>query len=301
MKKFVTLLLCSIVLLVSFPMTARADFGPKPSVQIDFKGLGDELCYGTLLSDRESTGPSSAWNGNESDARHNENEYYSWAELDYETWKAFVDYKDADGFYFLQEGWRVDETKELNWTYYPPYTFKILLYYPESGNYVVSETYERYAFDSYFTVDLEEMKISEGTETSVMVAKESYNYTWEIISLVVRIIATILIEIAIAYVFWYKNKMQIRFIMIVNLITQVILNVALNVVNYRSGFLAFCLAYVGYELIVLLIEVLIYQKALPRWDAKKRWRYLPALYALIANVASCVIGFLIVKWIPGIG
>ena len=74
MKKFMTLLLCSIVVLVSFPMTARADFGPKPSVQIDFKGLEDELCYGTLLSDRESTGPSSAWDGNESDARHNENE-----------------------------------------------------------------------------------------------------------------------------------------------------------------------------------------------------------------------------------
>ena len=54
MKKFMTLLLCSIVLLVSFPMTAKADFGPKPSVQIDFEGLGDELCYGTLLSDLQT-------------------------------------------------------------------------------------------------------------------------------------------------------------------------------------------------------------------------------------------------------
>ena len=105
MKKFMTLLLCSIVLLVSFPMTAKADFGPKPSVQIDFEGLGDELCYGTLLSDRKSTGPSTAWDGTESDARHNENEHYSYATLDYETWKKFIDYKDSDGFYFLQESW----------------------------------------------------------------------------------------------------------------------------------------------------------------------------------------------------
>lgn len=32
-----------------------------------------ELCYATLLSSKESTGPSSAWNGREEDARHNEN------------------------------------------------------------------------------------------------------------------------------------------------------------------------------------------------------------------------------------
>lgn len=299
MKKVVTMLICMFVLCMSYSNVSRADFGPKPSVHVNFENLGEELCYATLLSERESTGPATAWNGIESDAMHNGNENYSWAELDYETWKAFVDYKDANGFYFLQEGWRVDETKELIWSYYPPYTFKILLYFPESGNYFVSETYQRYAFASYYTVDLEEMKISEGTE--ILVAEESYDFTWEIISLVARIIATILIELAIAYAFLYKNKKQIRFITIVNLVTQVILNVALNIVNYRSGFLVFCLAFVGYELIVLLIEVLVYQNTLPKWDTKKRMRYLPALYALVANVASCLLGFLIVKWIPGIG
>ena len=54
-------------------MTVRADMGPKPSVQITFKGLGDELCYGTLLSKDISTGPSTAWDGTEEDARHNGN------------------------------------------------------------------------------------------------------------------------------------------------------------------------------------------------------------------------------------
>lgn len=301
MKKFVTMMMCMLVLCMSYSSVSRADFGPKPSVQIDFEGLGDELCYGTLLSEYESTGPSSAWNGIESDARHNGNEYYSWATLDYETWKAFVDYEDSDGFYFLQEGWIVNETKELNWTYYPPQRFKILLYFPASDSFVVSGIYEKYAFDSYFTVDMSDLNVSTTGTTDIMIAEESYDYTWEVISLVARIAATILIEVAIAYVFLYKNAMQVKFIIIVNMVTQVILNVALNIVNYRSGYLMFCFAFVGYEIVVFMIESLIYQKTLPRWDSKKRWGYLPATYALVANVASCLIGFLLAKWIPGIG
>lgn len=31
-------------------ITARADSGPKPSVRIQFKNMGDDLCCGTLLS-----------------------------------------------------------------------------------------------------------------------------------------------------------------------------------------------------------------------------------------------------------
>lgn len=298
MKKFITLLLCSIVLIVSVPMTAKADFGPKPSVQIDFKGLGEELCYGTLLSESKSTGPSTAWDGSESDARHNENEYYSWAELDYETWKAFVEYEDSDGFYFLQEGWRCDETKELNWTYYPPSRFKILLYFPETETFFVSGIYERYAFDSHFTIDMKDLDIAEVTDEPVLVAKESYNYLEEILSFAARVIATILIEILVAYVFLYYRKKQIRLIIVVNVITQIALNVALSIIDYRSGFLAFTFAYVGLELLVFAIEAVVYKLTLPRWDEKQRAKWLPIGYAFVANVGSFLIGFQIAKIIP---
>lgn len=54
-----------------------------------------------FLPQNDSTGPSSAWDGTEESAQHNENEAYSYANLDYETWKAFVEYEDADGYYFL--------------------------------------------------------------------------------------------------------------------------------------------------------------------------------------------------------
>ena len=93
---------------------------------IQFEHMGDELCYGTLLSKEKSTGPASAWDGRtESDQK----EY-----MDPGIWKIFVNYKDPDGYYFLQRSWKVSESKELAWTYYPPDDFKILLYYPETVN-----------------------------------------------------------------------------------------------------------------------------------------------------------------------
>lgn len=131
-KRVLLLLLCAVLSLLIFPLTASADTGPKPSVKVSFKSLGDELCYATLLSKTESTGPATVWDGTEENARHNENESYSYSELNHKIWKAFVDYKDSDGFYFLQCGWQINETKSLDWAYYPPEVFKILLYFPKA-------------------------------------------------------------------------------------------------------------------------------------------------------------------------
>lgn len=76
-----------VLLMLSFPLTAHADIGPKPSVQVTFTGMDpDALCYGTLLSERDSTGPSYVWDGEEASARYPDGEY--------EIWKAFVDYED---------------------------------------------------------------------------------------------------------------------------------------------------------------------------------------------------------------
>ena len=182
-----TALLCAVLVVMVFPITASADTGPKPSVRITFENLGEELCYGTLLSSRESTGPASAWNGNEEDARHNENPngQYDWQNFGYDVWKAFVDYAENDDFYFLQEAWQVNITKELAWTYYPPEEFKILLYFPESGEYAVSDVYESYAFDSYFTVNMDGATLfahyNEDLSSDERInAHKSYNYGVEI-------------------------------------------------------------------------------------------------------------------------
>ena len=84
------LLFCMIFAVTALPITAKADMGPKPSVRIQFKNMSDDLCYGTLLSKEKCTGPAQVWDG----TARNEQLY----DLDRNIWKAFVDYKDPDGY-----------------------------------------------------------------------------------------------------------------------------------------------------------------------------------------------------------
>lgn len=286
-------LLCFILAMTLFPATAYADMGPKPSVRVTFENMGDEICYGTLLSEKESTGPYSAWDGNE--------EHIYNYDLDQVIWEAFANYQDPDGYYFLQTGWLCSETRQLNWTYYPPSSFKILLYYPERDTFVSSGIYERYAFDSYFSVNMEGIEPGAvSAQSPILTAEKNYDYSWEMISLVSRIVLTILIEVGIALLFGFRQKQLLILITGINLVTQVILNVLLNLVNYQQGSMAFVFSYVLLEFIVFIIEAILYsllfhwvsQRKIPNWKS--------TLYALAANVVSFAGGFLAAKWIPGI-
>lgn len=307
LARIITTLVCAIMVIMIFPITANADTGPKPSVQITFENLGAEECWGTLLSRKPSTGPSSAWDGNEEDARHNENPngQYDWQDFGYDVWKAFVDYDEKDDFYFLQEAWKINETKELAWTYYPPNEFKILLYFPETGEYAVSGVYERYAFDSYFTVNMDGAKFSvdyneELSSNDRLNAYKSYNYGVEIGSLVARIIITIVIEMAIALIFAYREKKQFLLLAGVNSGTQIILNVLLNIINYNSGEMAFVVFYVLFELVVFVIEAILFYHLLNKISIKQKPKWLAVVYALVANAVSFGAGMMIAEWLPGI-
>ena len=302
-----TALLCAVLVMMVFPITASADTGPKPSVRITFENLGTEECWGTLLSSKPSTGPSSAWNGNEEDAQHNENPngYYSFQKFGYDIWKSFVDYDEKDDYYFLQEAWQINETKELAWTYYPPNEFKILLYFPETGEYAVSGVYERYAFDSYFTVNLDGVKLSvdyneELSSDDRLNAYKSYNYGVEIGSLVARILITIIIEMGIALLFGYREKKQLLLLVGVNSGTQIILNVLLNIINYNSGEMVFVVFYVLFELVVFAIEAILFYHLLNKISIKQKPKWLAVVYALVANAVSFGAGMMIAECLPGI-
>ena len=293
MKKKAFVFLLIIIISVSvFPISVHADTGPKPSVQITFVNMGDEVCYGTLLSKHKSTGPASAWDGNEEHIYDNG--------LDREIWQAFAEHKDTDGFYFLQWGWKCNETKSLIWGYYPPDPFKILLYYPDSQTFIVSEICEKYAFDSYYTVNMSGISIDSVSEKTVLSPEKSYDYTWEIISFACRVVITILLEIGIALLFGFSKKKALLLIGGVNIATQIALNIALNVTNYYQGSTGFILNYILLELVVIAVEAVIYVLFLKKVNEKPVSNVKSIGYAFAANVASFAVGLIIAKIIPGI-
>ncbi len=302
-KKIICFFVCAL-LVSALPMAASADMGPKPSVRVEFKNMGSEVCYGTLLSKAPSTGPHSVWNENEDPLYFDPQEDLG---VDEGVWRAFVEYKDSDGFYFLKEAiWQVSEKGELAWTYYPPETFKILLYYPETQRFAVSGIYEKYAFDTYYTVDMNGVEIGSVTPEgdlsgeNELIARKSYKWKEEAISLVARILITIAIEMGVALLFGFREKSVLVFLMIVNATTQVILNVLLNIINFRSGGFAFVFGYIVFEFAVFFIEAVLYSLVMKKYVSKAKPAVFYILYALAANAVSFGAGFVISCILPGI-
>lgn len=298
LKKTIVAMTCALAILLMFPLAAWADMGPKPSVVIDFEGLAGETYYATLLSSTSSTGPYSALSPSEEKYTH-----YQKEDEDYHIFLKFAEYKDEEGFYFLQFFRDCSQNQQFRWTYYPPQEFKILLYFPERDQFLASdEVYQRYAFDSYFTADVFPggPAGSSQEEAAAITAVKSYDYTDEILSLLARILLTMAIELAIALFFGFREKKLFRFIILVNAVTQIGLNLALNLINYYSGQMMFVISYVPLEFAVFIVEGLLYNRYLPRYGKEEIAGWKLWVYALTANAASFALGLALAHWIPGI-
>ena len=282
--------LCVLLLTMLLPVTASADVGPKPSIRITFENVGDAPCYATLLSEDAHNGPWFAWS--EGRAAYGENA---------DAWRAFAKYEDKDGYYFLQESWCISEDNRLEWTYYPPSPFKILLYYPETDSYAASSSYGTYALHSHYVVDLADIdpaSLEYGEEA--VFARHSYRHGSELAALLLRILLTIGIELLIALPFGLREKKQFGLLIAVNLATQLLLNLLLNIFEFKAGLQAFILGYIFLEVAVFLIEAAAYCKWMPKRSAAPRKKQVYVLYALIANAVSFYGGMAISVWIPAL-
>lgn len=329
---FLTFVLLAPAFLRTETMKASADTGPKPSVRVTFENMGDELCYGTLLSKTPSTGPARAWDGTE-DGK------YIYEGADEAVWRAFTEFKDEDGFYFLQWFWRADENKALNWTYYPPQTFKILLYYPDratksgaadnsaggatrdsettaaSGAFCVSDVLKRYAFHSYYFVDMRNVQ----SETIGTIAKisvtQGYDYSAEALGFFVRFIITLGVETLLALAFGLRTKRAFLTVLAANGVTQIALNLLLNVRLHFNNLYGVIPLYFFAELFVFVAEAALYCFILGKRKnggengfadenggkaaiaySKKRL----ILYAFTANLVSFCIGLPLAILLPAV-
>lgn len=273
MKKVILFLVVGFLLIIT-PLVG-ADFGPKESLTINFTNYSDTM-YVTIISNNVYYGPHIPINkdSNADEIAHYKEIYAS--EVPDEVFYAFLDYVSDD--YSLGYG-IIKITETYRCGYYPPNNFKVLIYDTSDASFMVSDVYEQYAFSSYYTVDLSRDGI---------ILVNSYDYVRETIYLIIRIIVTIILEILVAILFRIKGKRNYIIIIITNVVTQVLLNVGLNVVTYFNSFFIFeFLLLLFAECIVFVVEFLIYMFTLKDTSNSKA-----VLYALAANVLSAVTGFI---------
>ncbi|NLC16446.1 MAG: hypothetical protein GX756_01000 [Clostridiales bacterium] len=272
----------------------RADMGPKPKIVLSFSGLEDRTYYVTLLSKKRSAGPYRAYDEDNGE----EKSLHVIADLSEEQKEAigqkFYGYVDSDGFYFLQYIVQCKNNQPFQWGYYPPYEFKVLIYLPEDDKFVASQqSYTRYAFSSYYHVEVAD----DGVQVNITQVTKNYDHTKEILNLLARIALTIAIEIGLAFAFRYGSKKHQLIIGATNLVTQIGLNIILNVTNYTSGALAFLIMFFMLEVVVFVAEAIIYAIAFPKIEktqGKTVFNFIkPILYALAANALSFGVGFFV--------
>ncbi len=300
MKKIISILICFIVLIaVCMPKVAYADIGPKPSIHVDFVGAGEQEYWATLIG--RTGGPWGEYNGN--------NARYEVGDKEYDAWLKFIEFSRENNLFFTQFVQNCTETDKLSWTYYPPYEFKVLVYFPESDTFAISGDLERYRFDSYFTVDLKSATESNVGNLYLISARTSYDYIGEILKLLMRIAITMIVELGICCLFGILKKQKIwqkvSFILVVNFITQLLLNVVMYLSNYTGFGLAIIGIFILSEIIITAIESVAYAiyfvRILPMDDKeKKKTRIKSIIYGITANITTMILGIVLSIHIPTI-
>ena len=291
MKTLKKILILSLLLVLSLgPTRAFADVGPKPSVNIEIENLpADRDFYITLLAKEESTGPYSV--GNHLSA-HNEDELRP-------GYEKFKEIKDRDGYNFLAYLEKHRGPGRFSWSYYPPKDFKVAIYDPEKDLVLISEPIKAYAFNSNFEMDYVDFDLRDQVYyfEDQMTLKKASNYPGEIKAFALRLALTIVIEYLVALIFFRPTAYQRNLIIKTNVLTQGLLNLAISFILYYLGFLAFFLIFIPLELIVFIIEGIIYKIKLNQ-DLPANKKPTPAyLYAFLANLASGLGGYYLVRYL----
>lgn len=244
-------------------ITVKADIGPKPSITITVTNLGEGDYKATLLGNR-STGPHLLYEGEADNTSGDIGKYVG-----------------EDGFSSFEDtSFTISKEKNsFTWGYYPPDPFKVLII-DQDNNYYLSEVMSCYAFYSYYEATLDSGVIE-------LTKSKSVTQTKDICSFFLRLIGTLIIETLIALLFMYRSKKELLTILIINTITQIGLNVFVSLSNYYSGKLETMFAYFGFEIIIVIVEAIVYLLVFKEKKLKA------ILYSIVANVVSFGLGLII--------
>ncbi len=301
LKFFVSIIFILAISIISFSITL-ADTGPKPTSYIEITGIDEDYYFDLLIEyDYEVPILSSleiqeqlSW------------EYYS------DIYPTVLNgYQDDDGFasYTLYTSMphtisQLDNPDEYLIGYFSaPSVFKIVIV-TESNEIYISDIINKTYFSASFVFDISLNSISEEEHTSYVYDGDNYfdvyynvgdvNQGYPIIQMIifaiVGLIVTLIFEIGILYLFKYRNHRTFKIVFYTNIATQLFLNLFI-IFSYYIWYIiidSFGLLIIG-EFLVFMIEIVIYS-----YFIKENHKVNMSLYAIIANAASFVLGYLFV-------
>ena len=278
-----------LILMAALGIYAFADFGPKPSVVVEFENAGDREYYVTLVAKEDKLGSPYSRITDE-DEQH---------DVNIDVWNRFMHYENPDGMVFAGNVQKLTGDGAYVWGYYPPSEFRVLIYFPDTDSFVESsEILEQYAFDSYYQMDFNDLPENWNDAVAAIPVTRKYNLLWQITAFLLRLAVTVAVECLLAVLFGFKGKRQMLLVLAVNCATQLAMN--LLILDESVGlFVFYVLQYALIEVGVILAEGLVYCLALPKLATPEQNRNIhPIAFAFFGNVASFSLGFLLSNWFP---
>lgn len=266
MKKIISIIFLSIVIMFAFPMQVSADMGPKPEINVEIINPPNEhyyvalLCKGTHIEEYHNDKPliNYLWNCNKD----------GWSVATY-----------MGSSFHIRE---FEEEHSFNFGYDVPDTFKILVI-TDSGTEYISNVVNRKAFYSKVTYDISTNTAKEHINFSVIL-EFSFHF-------LCTCIGTIIVEYLLLSKFDLKNKHNIKYFIICNVITQLMLYISLGYSNYISALHLYNYpALLGFnEIFIVIFECIFYSIAFKN-DCNKRCIVNSIGFGIIGNVLSCLGG-----------
>ncbi len=108
-----------------------------------------------------------------------------------------------------------------------------------------------------------------------------------ILSLIISLLLTILIELSISTFLGIKTRNDIRIVILVNICTNPIVVYIANILKLLNNNLLYILTVIVLEIIVVFVEFRLYNKSLKNYKKSK------FILSLVNNISSYIIGILI--------
>lgn len=262
-----------LVLFLVMPLVigiAYADMGPKPSITINVTNAPADYYIG-LLQDDDVGGNFLEGVKNKEEVKNNA-ALETLVNYEHDGWKLHVS-PVGDAYYHSTS----PGTYEFG--YSVPNRFRVILV-TTSGTVYLSDPITKNRYNAVFDYKASSGEIKEVYSQSIL------NY---IKNFLICYVLTLIVEGIILSLFGLSTKKNRIHFLIINTVTQLILNVVL-ICTDRPGGLDFWFSYFCCELGILLVEAVYYAIMLRKKDGTKK-PLRSILYALTANLASVAVGF----------
>jgi hypothetical protein len=274
LKKIFLLFLSLFICYVISPIPTKADMGPKPTLTIVAKNMPQATCYLDLLIRDASENIEPNINHTQ---EYNAQLLNSLQQYNVDGWHAAM----ASGTSVPLFGDILCDTTNrecsLTFTYMGvPDQFKIIVVSADSQT-VVSNIVDRKAFNSTVTFDY---KTGEASEQS---PKLSY-----FLQLISTCSATLIIEGLLLLMFSFSLNLNWKPFVLINILTQILLTLVISSAMYFGGILLALVLYIPFELVIFIIEAVLFAYLLKQHSKTRR-----VIYSLTANVVSFIAGFIL--------